>query len=432
MMVQTYSSQVAAPRDAVFRWHERPGALARVTPPWLRIRVEREARSLRDGQALMRIFGLVRWHARHQPSVYDPPRAFADHLVGGVGTVPIRWNLTHAFDDAGDDQTRITDRVATTLPARILRSVFAYRHHQIADDLAALRRANEFGDERLVIGMTGSSGFVGSALTALLTTSGHEIVRLVRRQPVAADERRWDPENPAPDLLDGLDAVVHLAGTPILGRFTDRHKAKVRDSRVSPTRALAELAGETGLRAFISASAVGWYGSDRGDQILDESAAPGGGFLADVVTAWEEAARAASDRGVRTVLIRTGVALSPDGGVLGDGRQWMPWIGLDDLLDIYRRALIDTQLSGPVNAVAPEPLRNTEFTRTLGRVLNRPTAVRVPRLGPTAVLGRDGAREFALVSQRVIPQRLTALGHVFRYPQLEPALRHVMGKSEQV
>lgn len=446
-MVQTYTSRVAAPRDEVFRWHERPGALARITPPWLRIRVEREAQSLRDGRALMRLFGIVRWRATHQPSVYDPPHVFGAHLVGGFGTLPIRWALTHLFEDAGDNRTRITDRVETKIPVRMLRPVFEYRHQQIADEVAALRRASEFGDEQQVIGMTGSSGFVGSALTALLRTSGFKVVRLVRREPLAADERRWDPDNPAPDLLDGLDAVVHLAGSPILGRFTDAHKARIRGSRVSPTRALAELAGNKGLRAFVSASGIGWYGSDRGSQILDESVEPGRGFLADVVTDWEEAATAASARGVRTVLIRTGVAVSPEGGVLGllgpafrvgaggvlgDGRQWMPWIGLDDLLDIYRRALVDAQLSGPVNAVAPEPVRNAEFTRTLGQILHRPTLVHVPKLAPRAVLGRDGAEEFALVSQRVVPQRLMAVGHVFRYPQLEPALRHVMGKSQQV
>lgn len=439
-MASTYTSTVSAQQNEVFTWQERPGAVSRLAPPWLRVRVMREPESLRDGTATLRIYRTLRWHAAHLPDAYDPPRAFADELTGGP---PIRWRHTHRFEEAGDNETRVSDELSTNVPDRFLDRLFGYRHRQLADELAAMQRARQLSHERLVIGITGSSGFIGSALCALLTSSGHRVVRLVRRDATAADERRWDPFNPAGDLLDGLDAVVHLAGAPILGRFTSRHIVKVRDSRVTPTRLLAELAARRGVGTFVSASAVGYYGGDRGDEVLEESADPGDGVLADIVTSWEAATRPAIEAGIRTVQIRTGVVMSPDGGVLGmlsplfnagaggplgNGKQWMAWIALDDLLDIYRRALIDTTLNGPVNAVAPEPERNIEFTRTLGRVLRRPTYLRVPAFGPATVLGRDGADEFALASQRVAPHALMMQGHAFRYPQLEPALRHMFGR----
>jgi uncharacterized protein (TIGR01777 family) len=419
--------------------------MTRLTPPWLPVRVLREATSLRDGQAVLGLPGGLRWTAVHQPDDYDPPHAFADELTSPL----LPWRHLHQFSLAGEgnsaQSTLVTDVVETPLPARALRSMFVYRHRQLAADLAALARAQQIGPagtDSLTVAITGSGGLIGTALTALLTTSGHRVIRLVRRLPRHAGERYWRPEDPGPELLDGVDAVIHLAGASIGGRFTPEHKAEIRDSRILPTRRLAGLAaGSDTLKAFVTASAIGIYGPDRGDEVLTEDSARGEGFLADVVADWEDAAAVA---GVRTVQVRTGIVQTPRGGMLrllsplfeaglggrlGSGKQWLAWIGLDDLLDVYLRAVLDPDLSGPVNAVAPEPVRNTDYTRTLAAVLHRPALLPVPGLGPRLLLGAEGAREIAQASQNVRPERLIEAGHQFRQPELEGALRHLFGRE---
>jgi uncharacterized protein len=436
----TYSSVVQAERDEVFSWHARSGAVRRLAPPWLPVRVIREAASLRDGRAVLGLPGGVRWVAAHQPDGYDPPDAFADSLT----SLPLRWRHTHRFSPAGQGATLVTDLVETPLPARALRSMFAYRHRQLAADLAALARSRQISEDSLTIAITGSSGLIGSALTALLTTSGHRVIPLVRRLPRHAGERYWRPDDPGPDLLDGVDAVIHLAGASIAGRFTEERKNEIRDSRILPTRLLAQRAaqasgsGERRLRTFVTASAIGIYGADRGDEILTETSDQGEGFLADVVADWEGAAAPAGAAGIRTVQVRTGIVQTPRGGMLrllsplfeaglggrlGTGKQWLAWIALDDLLDIYLRAVLDTRLSGPVNAVAPEPARNADYTRTLARVLP------VPGFGPRLLLGDEGAREIAEACQYVRPERLVQAGHQFRYAELDGALRHMFGRD---
>jgi uncharacterized protein (TIGR01777 family) len=449
----TYSSVVDASVGDVFSWHTRPGAMTRLTPPWLPVRVLREASSLRDGQAVLGLPGGLRWTAVHQPGDYDPPHAFADELTSPL----LPWRHRHQFSLDGERSTLVTDVVDTPLPARALRSMFVYRHRQLADDLAALARARQLGPgtgtDPLTVAVTGSGGLIGTALTALLTTSGHRVIRLVRRLPRHAGERYWQPEDPAPGLLDGVDAVIHLAGASIGGRFTPEHKAEIRASRILPTRRLAELAANSPaasspasdtLKAFVTASAIGIYGPDRGDEVLTEDSARGEGFLADVVADWEDAAAPAAAAGVRTVQVRTGIVQTPRGGMLrllsplfeaglggrlGSGKQWLAWIGLDDLLDVYLRAVLDPDLSGPVNAVAPEPVRNTDYTRALAAVLHRPARLPVPGFGPRLLLGAEGAREIAQASQHVRPERLIAAGHEFRQPELAGALRHLFGRE---
>jgi len=439
----TYSSVVEASVADVFSWHTRPGAIARLSPPWLPARVLSEASSLRDGQAVLGLPGGRRWTAVHQPADYDPPYAFADELASPL----LSWRHLHQFSATGERATLVTDVVETPLPARVLRPMLVYRHRQLAADLAALARSRQIGTkDPLTIAVTGSGGLIGTALTALLTTSGHQVIRLVRRLPRHAGERYWRPEDPAPELLDGVDALIHLAGASIGGRFTPARKAEIRDSRILPTRRLAELASRAPepLKAFVTASAIGIYGPDRGDEVLTEDSPRGEGFLADVVADWEDAARPAAAAGIRTVQVRTGIVQTPRGGMLrllsplfeaglggrlGSGKQWLAWIGLDDLLDVYRRAVLDAGLSGPVNAVAPEPVRNEDYTRTLASVLHRPALLPVPGFGPRLLLGAEGAREIAQASQYVRPERLIGAGHEFRQPELEDALRHLFGRE---
>lgn len=444
-----HSSVVNHPCDEVFAWHGRPGAFLRLIPPWQPMTAVQEATSLADGTAVLGLPGGLRWVAQHDAKAYDPPHRFADELSSsGPRSWPARvighWRHVHEFTDCGDGTTLMHDRVDTPVPGAALRSTFVYRHRQLAEDLAAHRDAAEQATAPLVVAVTGASGLVGSALCALLTTGGHRVIRLVRRPAHGPDEREWHPDNPAPDLLAGTDAVVHLAGTSIAGRFTPEHKDAIRESRIGPTARLAEAAADTvdGPTVFVSASAVGFYGYDRGDALLCEESARGDGFLADVVADWEAATAPAADVGLRVVQVRTGIVQAARGGTLkllrplfsaglggrlGSGRQWLSWVGIDDLIGIYYRALYDDRLSGPVNAVGPKPVRNSDYTAALARVLHRPAVLPVPSFGPRLLLGADGVRELAEANQRVLPTKLLGLDHRFRHATVEDALAHQLG-----
>lgn len=434
-----YSAELDASADEVWAWLSRPGAIHRLIPPWQPMSVVQEATSLRDGIAKLRVAGLP-WTSRHQPDGYLQGRQFIDELT----SVPLRlvapWRHQHRVDPVGT-RSRITDTVTTPVPAAALRGTFAYRHRQLAGDLAAHA---DHTRTPLTIAVTGSSGVIGTQLAALLSTGGHRVIRLVRHPAQGADQRQWQPDAPAADLLDGVDAVVHLAGATIAGRFTDAHKKAIRESRIGPTRRLTEVAAAAGVGVFVSASAIGIYGADRGDDILDESAKPGDDLLADLVVDWEADSRNAAGDRMRTVQVRTGIVVTPSGGFLrpmralfslglggrlGSGEQWLSWIGIDDLLDIYLRTLTDESITGAVNGVSPNPVRNKEFTTVFARVLHRPAIIPVPTFGPRLVLGTEGAAEIAEASQRVLPQTLQRLGHRFRHPDLESALRHVLGKG---
>ena len=445
-----YSSVVDAPIYEVFDWHARPGAFARLTPPWSPMRLIAEADSLESGRAELGLPGGLRWVADHQPDSYDPPRRFVDAIgSNGVASLPaklaVRWRHTHDFEEVVGNKTRVIDRVATPVPAAALRSMFRYRHQQLADDISAHRHAAARGLAPITVAITGASGLVGAQLAAFLSTGGHRVIRLVRHSAANPGERQWNPDDPDPELLAGADAVIHLAGASIAGRFTDDHRAAIRHSRIGPTRRLAELIAKSddGPKVLVSASAIGFYGYDRGEETLTEDSERGDGFLADLVANWEDATAPAEQAGTRVVRVRTGIVQSPAGGTLrllrplfaaglggrlGSGRQWFSWIGIDDLVDVYHRALWDSELSGPVNAVAAEPVRNIDYTQVLAHVLRRPAVLPVPPLGPKVLLGEQGARELALANQRVLPARLLQADHRFRRPDLEQTLRHLLGR----
>lgn len=280
------------------------------------------------------------------------------------------------------------------------------------------------------IAVTGASGFVGRRLCARARERGHEVVTIGR----FSGDRRWDPmAGPAP--LSGVDAVVHLAGEPVAeGRWTRRKMAAIRDSRVVGTRNLVEGLAGAPVRVLVSASATGYYG-DRGEEELTEDSPSGEGFLAEVCREWEREAFRAAERGVRVVVVRTGVVLGPDGGALarmrtpfslglggrlGSGEQWMSWIDRDDLVGIYFHALEREGVSGPLLGTAPEPVRNAEFTKALGRALGRPTIFPMPGWMMRALFGR--VAEVLLSSQRCRPRRTLASGFTFEHPDLGEAL----------
>ncbi len=293
--------------------------------------------------------------------------------------------------------------------------------------------------------VSGSTGLVGSALVPFLKASGHRVTRLVRTPNPPGDALFWDPAAgiAARPGFGEPDAVVHLAGENIAGRWTDEKKTRIRASRVVATRVLCESFGRLPKppRVLVAASAVGYYGN-RGDEVLDEQSEPGEGFLAEVCRQWEAATAPAAELGLRVVNLRLGVVLSAAGGALastllpfrlglggrlGSGRQYTSWVALDDVLGAIRHALSADALRGPVNAVAPQPVTNREFTKTLGRVLRRPTCLPVPATILRWLLG-EMADGLLLSSARVEPCRLLAVGYVFNYPELEGALRRVLGK----
>jgi hypothetical protein len=295
--------------------------------------------------------------------------------------------------------------------------------------------------------LSGSSGLVGSALIPALVSGGHEVVCLVRSQPRdEASEVRWDPQAGEIDGagLKGVDAAVHLAGESIAaGRWTAARKDRILESRVRGTRLLAEaLAGlEQRPAVLVSASAVGYYG-DRGEETLTEESDSGSAFLSEVCRQWEAATGPAADAGMRVVNLRSGVMLSTAGGALprlltpfrlgvggtlGSGKQFMSWIAIDDVVGAILHVLTTETLRGPVNAVAPQARTNREFTKTLGRVLRRPTLLPMPAFAARLAFGQM-ADELLLCSQRAEPAKLVASGYKFRFPELEGALRHLLGK----
>ncbi len=298
--------------------------------------------------------------------------------------------------------------------------------------------------------VSGSGGLVGSALLPALTEAGHQVTRLVRRQSTAlpAEDSTilWDPNRGELDAgqLEGIESVVHLAGENIAARrWTPEQKAKIRDSRIQGTALLCERLASLGQppTTLVAASAIGYYG-DRGDQLLNEDSSSGNDFLSEVCRHWEAASIPAANKGIRVVHLRLGLVLSPRGGALakmlppfrlggggkiGHGRQYMSWISLDDAVGAIRHALTHSELSGPVNGVAPHTATNLEFTKTLGKVLSRPTLFPMPAFAARLAFG-EMADALLLASTRVEPRRLTATGYSFQFPALEGALRHLLGK----
>jgi hypothetical protein len=295
--------------------------------------------------------------------------------------------------------------------------------------------------------LTGSSGLIGHALLSLLAADGHKVVRLTRSQtPARGRDILWDPSAgtiQAEDLED-FDAVVHLAGESIVGRWTAEKKARILESRVQGTRLLCDSLAHLRKRpiVLVSASAIGYYGN-RGDEVLDEKSSPGSLFLSEVTKAWEAATEPAARNGIRVVNLRIGFVLSKAGGGLaamllpfklgvggrvGNGRQYLSWIAIDDVVGAISHVILSDALRGPVNAVAPYPVTNREFTKTLGRVLWRPTLFPLPAFAARRVFG-EMADNLLLASTRVEPARLLATGYQFRFPHLEAALRHVLDKS---
>lgn len=299
----------------------------------------------------------------------------------------------------------------------------------------------------LVLAIAGSSGLIGSALVSALRAADNRVIRIVRRAPANGDELHWNPESGEfdPAGLEGVDAVVNLCGVGVGDkRWSGAFKQSLRDSRITPTEVISAAVVDAGVPVLVNASAVGYYGDTRG-QVVDETAPPGTGFLARLCVDWEAATEAAEDGGVRVVLARTGLVLSPGaggvlgrlrplfsfglGGRLGGGRQYMPWISLEDEVRALLFAITNDDLAGPVNFTGPAPVTNSEFTAALGRALNRPTPWLVPGFALRTLLG-EFADEGLLGGQRAIPAALERAGFVFHHNTIGEALAYATASAQ--
>ncbi len=452
-------SEMPVNAEEIFAWHAREGAFQRLTPPWEPLElVSKQGEGIREGTRLVLRMRLgpvpVEWTARHTRFV--PGSLFQDTQEKGPFS---KWLHTHRMWDEPSGVGVLEDEVEYALPVgalgrlfgggyarKRLERIFAYRHALTREDLR--RHAAFAGQPPLTVAVSGSSGLVGSALLPFLSTGGHRVRRLVRGQPEAGDIA-WAPGQGEMDVaaLEGVDAVVHLAGAPIAeGRWTPERKELIRRSRVEGTRVLSEALARLARppRVLVCASAMGFYGH-RGDEVLTEASAPGGGFLADVTREWEAATAAAEQAGIRVVHLRLGVVLSAAGGALakmlpaflagaggpiGSGQQWMSWVSLEDVLGLVHHALLTPGMRGAVNAVSPEPVRQAEFARTLGRVLSRPAVVPLPTAAVETLFGEMG-RETLLLSSRILPEAAGRQGFSFFHPTLEPALRFTLGRTRE-
>ncbi len=453
----TWTADLPFPLEQAADWYSRPGAFTRLVPDFMGHPRRQPSDGLRAGSRSELVLspawlpvrsGLV-WKALHTQHERTQDRlSFTDTQESG----PFRsWTHRHELTRHPDAPARtvVTDTIDWELPLgaervpgmtalvhRQLTETFRFRTRRTLEDLAFHA---QWPEPKMFL-VSGANGLIGRQLVAFLQAGGHT-VRILDRGALAGGS----PVEAG--VFDGVDVVVHLAGEPISGRFTDAHKDAVLRSRVEGTRAVVEglrsrqASGLAIPEALVCASASGFYGHDAGEAA--EESPRGDDFLAEVCAAWEGEALRAEELGVRVTRVRTGLVLSSSGGLLavqlplfaaglggrmGDGQMWQSWIALDDMVRIYAFAALNPAVSGPVNAAAPTPVRQAEFARTLGRVLRRPALLPTPAFGPRLLLGRQGAEEMAKSSIRMDGGRLQGLGFEFLEPRLEGALRRTLGR----
>lgn len=455
----TKRSRINTPVEDLFSWHARPGAISRLSPPWDPLTLIKSLGGIEDGAVVEMVMKAgpipFRWGARHTD--YIENKMFRDIQVKGPFSA---WRHTHCFSPDGPHAAYLEDIIDFRLPFhhithpvlkkwifRKLDRIFTYRHAITGADLKD--HLSNRSERPMTILISGAGGVIGSALIPYLTTGGHRVMRLVRRKPIRENnEIHWDPYNGKIDTeeLGSVDAVIHLSGDNIgSGWWTGKKKKAIVDSRIQTTRFITQVITDLNPRpkVFICASAVGYYGHDD-KRCFVEDDPPGRDFISDVCTNWEGAAKAATDMRIRVASLRIGVVLTPTGGALsrllmphriglgvkkiGPGDQIISWVGIDDVLGAILYILKNDQINGPVNLTAPEPATNRMFNHTLAKVLHRRATICLPGALIRMLFGQMG-KEILLSSTRVAPKKLMDAGYRFRYPNLENALRHVLGKN---
>lgn len=428
----------------LFTWHEREGAFERLSPAFMSATVISRSGGIRDGARVTLEVpvgpGHTRWEIEHRG--YVAGREFSDVQLSG----PFRnWEHRHLMESQGADASVLDDTIRFALPLPPLGAAVAgaftrerlerllrWRHALTQLDLSRHAAFAARGARRIAI--TGASGFLGNALVPFLTTGGHEVRRIGLRGEI--NGRALDA------ALNGVDAVIHLAGEPIAQRWSAKVRSDLKESRLRGTRAISEACARMSPRpeVLLSGSAIGIYGN-RGNEVLDESSATGDDYLAEVGRTWEEATAPAREAGIRVVLLRSGIVLNPSGGALakmllpfragvggrlGSGKQWMSWISREDWIGAVHFAMQSPGVRGALDLTAPEPATNATFSSALGRVLHRPSVAAVPAFALKALYG-EMAEATILASQRVMPTALTRAGFRFAHPTLTSALRFELG-----
>lgn len=475
MSIQTteFRSNISGTPKSLLQWHGRPRAFGRLTPPWESVRIVKKEGGIEPGATATiktRLLGPIEgtWVARHEAlnDLADGERGFADRQLKGPFAY---WTHQHRFSPVSNDsgQSELLDHIEWKPPFGVLgqlfgssivrgklAQMFAYRHETTRQDFERMHSIPPDPARIGSVAITGASGLVGSALSDFLDTQGYDVWRVGRSVSTQQDPSGiggtlcWNAKTGTLDLPKNIPppgAFVHLAGANIAeGRWTDKRKALLRESRVETTRRLCEELARQDPKphTLICASATGYYGSREDDIELDESSQAGSGFLPELAQEWEAASEPAVQAGIRVVHLRFGLVVSGRGGALGKmlpifklgaggrlghGRQWMSWIAMDDLLDLIHWVLTREQCEGTFNAVSPYPVRNSEWTRTLGHILKRPSILPVPGFALKLAFG-EMAENILLSGACVIPKRAIENGFSFRHPRLESALKRELGK----
>ena len=453
----TKSSLMDIAAADLFDWHAGAGAIERLSPPWAPVRVIETTGGITVGNKIsLKVRAgpfFCNWFAEHTDYIKD--EMFRDEQISGPFS---KWIHTHHVKPIGEKQSILEDKIEFRLPFYLpgavfnrfirekLEKIFVYRHRITREETKIHQQYSN--RPKLNILISGASGLIGSALIPFLTTGGHNVTRLVRDKNLAdSNSRFWDPLQGVLDLreTDHFDAVIHLSGENIgNSRWTAEKKKIITDSRIKSTRLIAKIISQLEKKpdVFIVASATGFYGN-RGETLLTEDDKPGNGFLSGLCSNWENAASDAVAGQMRTLFLRIGVVLTPEGGALkrlllpvklgaggkfSSGRQYMSWISIDDVIGSIHHILMNDNISGPINLVSPNPVRNETFIKVLGKILMRPTFLPLPAWVINLLFGEMG-REILLSSTQVIPKKLVESGYRFRYPDLEKTFNHLLGRN---
>ncbi len=443
-----FSAFMPCDSESLYRWHTMPRALNRLTPPWEKVEILSHPSHLVAGERVhIRLNGFIDWKLRI--TKVNQGYSFSDSQISGPFA---KWTHEHLMQPVDTNKSLLIEKINFSLPIigsslnellirYKLKPLFDYRFRVMSNDLKLHSKYSQNKPLRILI--SGSSGLVGNALVDFFSSGGHEVFKLVRHQSKNEQEIYWDPELKSIEKshLEGMDVVIHLAGENIANkRWTPKQKNKIAYSRFSGTDLLVNTIKQLDQppSVFISASAIGFYGQ-RADEVCDELSSSGKGFLAETCKEWESITKLLEPKSIRVINTRFGIILDPRagalskilpifqlgaGGNLGNGRQWMSWIALDDVLGAILHCIHNQNISGPVNFVSPNPVTNSSFTQTLSKKLMRPAIFPAPAFALRLALG-EMADELLLSSTRVHPRVLETTDYEFRYPNLDDALNHI-------